>query len=87
VSEPAGLIRCAFCGREELLSPAGLEAMTGHVRRCPQDLLDAAARHNALLLECLTEVLAWLRRPPGGRASEALVATTLEKVLAHVERG
>jgi hypothetical protein len=87
LSDLTQVICCAFCGAEDVVSDAGVEAMTAHVLRCPRHPLAVVAQHNALLLECLTEVLAWLRRPPGGRASEALVATTLEKVLAHVEGG
>jgi hypothetical protein len=87
LSEPTQVIHCAFCGWSQGSPAPVAPAMAEHILHCPRHPLAAVAQHNALLRECLTEVLAWLRRPPGGRASEALVATTLEKVLAHVEGG
>jgi hypothetical protein len=63
-----------------------VEEILGHLFALQESGVGAVNVH-AILRECLTEVLAWLRRPPGGRASEAMVAQALEKVLAHVERG
>jgi hypothetical protein len=84
---PPRAIRCVYCGREEPLSATGVAAMTEHAVRCPGDLLAAAARQNALLRECLGEVLAWLGRPRLERSSEEMVGRTIEAVLARVEGG
>jgi hypothetical protein len=64
---------------------SGPFAPTKAVARENARLIVRAVNAHAALVECLTEVLAWLRRPPGGRASEAMVAQALEKVLAYVE--
>jgi hypothetical protein len=87
LSEPTQVICCAFCGWSQGSPAPVAPAMTAHILRCPRHPLAILAQHNVILLDCLIEVLAWLRRPPGGRASEAMVAQALEKVLDYVEGG
>jgi hypothetical protein len=87
MSEAPRAIRCSYCGQEEPYSPEGLVAMTAHAVRCPADLLASAARHNALLLECLAEVFRWLRSPPGERSAQAMVEKTIEAVMSEVMGG
>jgi hypothetical protein len=81
-------ITCAFCGREDVVTGRDrIEAIADHVLACPEHPLARVARHNARLLECLTEVLRWLRAPPGERSAQAMVERTIEAVMRETMEG
>jgi hypothetical protein len=81
-------IACAFCGRKDVVTgPDALAAMSDHVLACPEHPLARVARHNALLLECLAEVLRWLYPPVPQRSSEEMLRKTIQAVLTEVMGG
>jgi hypothetical protein len=81
-------ITCAFCGREYVVTSRDkIEAIADHVLACPDHPPARVARHNARLLECLTEVLRWLRAPPGERSAQAMVERTIRAVMAETMGG
>jgi hypothetical protein len=81
-------ITCAFCGRKDVVTGRdALATMSDHVLACPEHPLARVARHNAQLLECLAEVLRWLRSPPGKRSAQAMVERTIVAVMAETMGG
>jgi hypothetical protein len=50
-------------------------------------LIVRAVNAHAALVECLAEVLRWLRSPPGKRSAQAMVERTIVAVMAETMGG